>query len=67
MFGEYIGGFRWCSWLTMLHQQVSDSMRAWRARKDSSRRSVVSKYNILGFISSGTYGRVYKATGKDEL
>jgi len=43
-----------------------DGMRAYRARKDASRRSVVSKYNILGFISSGTYGRVYKATGKDD-
>ena len=41
-------------------------MRAYRARKDATRRSVVTKYNILGFISSGTYGRVYKATGKDD-
>ena len=30
-------------------------------KRDASRRTVASKYNILGFISSGTYGRVYKA------
>ncbi|KZV88247.1 kinase-like protein [Exidia glandulosa HHB12029] len=47
-------------------QHQTDTMRAYRARKDASRRSVVSKYTILGFISSGTYGRVYKATGKDD-
>ncbi|KAH7106933.1 kinase-like protein [Auriculariales sp. MPI-PUGE-AT-0066] len=45
---------------------VVDGMRAYRARKDASRRSVVSKYTIEGFISSGTYGRVYKAKGKDD-
>ena len=36
-------------------------MRAYRAKRDTSRRTVMSKYRILGFISSGTYGRVYKA------
>jgi cyclin-dependent kinase 8/11 len=27
---------------------------------------VLEKYNIVGFISSGTYGRVYKAEAKDQ-
>ena len=36
-------------------------MAAYRARKDNARTSVKSKYHIMGFISSGTYGRVYKA------
>ncbi|GJJ06905.1 hypothetical protein Clacol_001101 [Clathrus columnatus] len=43
-----------------------DSMHLYRTKKDQSRRSVLSKYTILGFISSGTYGRVYKAQSKDE-
>lgn len=43
-----------------------DSMHYYRTKKDQSRRSVLSKYSILGFISSGTYGRVYKAQSKDD-
>ncbi|KAI0068483.1 kinase-like protein [Artomyces pyxidatus] len=43
-----------------------DPMRIYRAKRDEAHRNVTSKYNILGFISSGTYGRVYKAQGKDE-
>ncbi|KAG8695460.1 cyclin-dependent protein kinase [Ceratobasidium sp. 394] len=42
-----------------------DPMRAYRARKDEARIPVSAKYHILGFISSGTYGRVYKAQAKD--
>ncbi|KAG8738675.1 cyclin-dependent protein kinase [Ceratobasidium sp. 428] len=42
-----------------------DPMRAYRARKDAVRIPVSDKYHILGFISSGTYGRVYKAQAKD--
>ena len=38
-----------------------DSMRVYRARRDAQRRLVTTRYTILGFISSGTYGRVYKA------
>ena len=38
-----------------------DPMRMYRAKRDGSHVYVKSKYNILGFISSGTYGRVYKA------
>ncbi|KAH9977601.1 kinase-like domain-containing protein [Lactifluus volemus] len=43
-----------------------DVMRVYRAKRDEAHRSVASKYTILGFISSGTYGRVYKAQSKDE-
>jgi cyclin-dependent kinase 8/11 len=27
-------------------------------------KRIYDRYKIIGFISSGTYGRVYKATGK---
>ncbi|TDL30041.1 kinase-like protein [Rickenella mellea] len=43
-----------------------DPMRAYRAKKDAARRTVQSKYSILGFISSGTYGRVYKAKARGD-
>lgn len=39
----------------------TDPMRLYRAKRDLKRPAVRSKYTILGFISSGTYGRVYKA------
>lgn len=32
----------------------------------TSKVHVQEKYRIVGFISSGTYGRVYKAVGRDE-
>lgn len=34
-------------------QTVPDPMPAWRAKKDAGRQTVLSKYTILGFISSG--------------
>ncbi|KAF8467437.1 kinase-like domain-containing protein [Gautieria morchelliformis] len=43
-----------------------DPMQLYRSKKETTRRSVLSKYSILGFISSGTYGRVYKAQSKDD-
>lgn len=43
-----------------------DPMRIYRAKRDSEHRPVTSKYNILGFISSGTYGRVYKAQSVED-
>lgn len=46
-------------WATNILQH--DPMRIYRTKRDEARRSVTSKYAILGFISSGTYGRVYKA------
>ncbi|KAI0265211.1 kinase-like domain-containing protein [Gloeopeniophorella convolvens] len=48
------------------HAIQHDVMRVYRAKRDEAHRSVTSKYTILGFISSGTYGRVYKAQSKDE-
>ena len=42
-----------------------DSMRLYRAKRDQAHQSVNSKYSILGFISSGTYGRVYKAQARE--
>jgi cyclin-dependent kinase 8/11 len=45
----------------MVKPQMNDPMRAYRTKRDAARQTVVSKYRILGFISSGTYGRVYKA------
>lgn len=36
-------------------------MRIFRVKPDAAHRTVASQYNILGFISSETYGRVYKA------
>lgn len=45
---------------------IPDPMRHYRAMRDKERRTVQSKYDFLGFISSGTYGRVYKVRSKDE-
>lgn len=45
---------------------ASDGMRAYRAKRDAHHRTVASRYNIIGFISSGTYGRVYKAKSLDD-
>ncbi|PCH43934.1 kinase-like protein [Wolfiporia cocos MD-104 SS10] len=42
-----------------------DSMFWYRSKRDAARKRVTDKYNILGFISSGTYGRVYKAQSKE--
>jgi cyclin-dependent kinase 8/11 len=44
----------------------TDGMRAYRMKRDAQHQSVASKYTILGFISSGTYGRVYKAQSKGD-
>ena len=50
----------------MMHEEhQQDPMRYYRAKRDSERKRVTDKYSILGFISSGTYGRVYKAQSKD--
>lgn len=37
------------------------AMAAYRSYRDSNRKLVLQTYTILGFLSSGTYGRVYKA------
>ncbi|KAJ7461039.1 kinase-like domain-containing protein [Mycena galericulata] len=44
----------------------NDPMRMYRSKRDNTHQSVSSKYTILGFISSGTYGRVYKAQSLGE-
>ncbi|EIN14258.1 kinase-like protein [Punctularia strigosozonata HHB-11173 SS5] len=44
----------------------TDGMRGYRTKRDAQHQTVASKYNILGFISSGTYGRVYKAQAKSD-
>lgn len=46
--------------------QNNDPMRLYREKCNSARKSVHSKYTFLGFISSGTYGRVYKVEAKDD-
>ncbi|KAF9648237.1 kinase-like protein [Thelephora ganbajun] len=42
-----------------------DPMRHYRSKRDAAHLTVASKYKIVGFISSGTYGRVYKAISRD--
>ncbi len=37
----------------------------YKTRKDAIRKSVLQKYDIVGYIASGTYGRVYKAKSKE--
>ncbi|KAI8969459.1 kinase-like protein [Trametes punicea] len=44
---------------------LNDPMRIYRAKRDAARKRVTDKYAILGFISSGTYGKVYKAQSKE--
>jgi cyclin-dependent kinase 8/11 len=38
-----------------------EALAKWKAAKDANRKIITDSYKILGFISSGTYGRVYKA------
>lgn len=40
------------------------SIGPYKARKDSVRISVLEKYEIIGYIAAGTYGKVYKAKRK---
>ncbi|MBW0502968.1 hypothetical protein O181_042683 [Austropuccinia psidii MF-1] len=42
----------------------ANCMKAYRARKDKRRLMIQDQYSILGFISSGTYGKVYKGQTK---
>lgn len=37
------------------------SIAPYRTRKDRQRISVLKKYEIIGYIAAGTYGKVYKA------
>jgi cyclin-dependent kinase 8/11 len=36
-------------------------MKSYRERRDKQRIRIQDQYEVLGFISSGTYGKVYKA------
>lgn len=40
------------------------SIGPYKQRKDASRVSVLEKYEIIGYIAAGTYGKVYKANAK---
>lgn len=40
------------------------TLAPYKHRKDLVRESVLSKYEILGYIAAGTYGKVYKAKSK---
>ncbi|SCU95336.1 LANO_0E10066g1_1 [Lachancea nothofagi CBS 11611] len=41
------------------------SIGPYKKRKDANRVSVVEKYEIIGYIAAGTYGKVYKARKKN--
>ncbi|ORY96912.1 kinase-like domain-containing protein [Syncephalastrum racemosum] len=41
-------------------------MNEYKAKRDACRPRVLDKYEIIGFISSGTYGRVYKARSRNK-
>jgi cyclin-dependent kinase 8/11 len=40
---------------------VASQYPLWKRKKDKERVTLASIYHILGYISSGTYGKVYKA------
>ncbi|KAI9030064.1 kinase-like domain-containing protein [Phycomyces nitens] len=42
------------------------SMTEYKLKRDACRPRVLEKYDIVGFISSGTYGRVYKARSRNK-
>ncbi|ANB14956.1 cyclin-dependent serine/threonine protein kinase SSN3 [Sugiyamaella lignohabitans] len=44
---------------------VANPLAAYKARKDQERVRVLAKYDIVGYIAAGTYGRVYKANSKN--
>lgn len=45
---------------------VANPLMAYKARKDRQRKQVLEKYDIVGYIAAGTYGRVYKAQAKGD-
>ncbi|KAJ3090096.1 cyclin-dependent protein kinase [Quaeritorhiza haematococci] len=45
----------------LVHDTAKETLERFKARKDRARPTIFQKYEILGFISAGTYGRVYKA------
>jgi cyclin-dependent kinase 8/11 len=51
--------------LTRLSRKENISSRRPTGSGYTSKVRVRDRYHIVGFISSGTYGRVYKALGKN--
>lgn len=49
-----------------LSHMVANPLATYKARKDSERIRVLQKYEIVGYIAAGTYGRVYKAKSKTQ-
>ena len=49
----------------MMADSSTLTLGTYKLRKDNSRVSVLTKYEIIGYIASGTYGRVYKAKSRD--
>lgn len=49
---------------SLMADSTTLSLGTYKTRKDSQRVSVLSKYDIIGYIASGTYGRVYKAKAR---
>ena len=45
----------------LVSASAASVMKAYRARRNAQRKSILSRYQVLGYLSSGTYGRVYKA------
>jgi cyclin-dependent kinase 8/11 len=43
---------------------VTNPLNAYKLRKDKERQRVLDRYEIVGYIAAGTYGRVYKAKSK---
>ncbi|CAG8777879.1 11631_t:CDS:2, partial [Acaulospora morrowiae] len=41
-------------------------LQEFKEKREHERARIEEKYDILGFISSGTYGRVYKAKAKQK-
>ena len=48
---------------TFLALETHDAKKASPNNGYSSKVHVLDRYKVVGFISSGTYGRVYKAIG----
>lgn len=45
---------------------MRDLNTIYNQRKAETQRNILDSYNILGFLSSGTYGKVFKATARDD-
>lgn len=50
----------------MIPVSVTNPLVGYKLRKEKERKRVLDKYEIMGYIAAGTYGRVYKAKSKVE-